>query len=224
MPEKHYGRLGLAKVMAPAIRLARDGFVLSDDEARAFHAKLLEQFPESASDLFSATASFMPGVRRSKAAGPGTHAGTHRGEPGRFYARGKWPPEIAAFEAKNGGNITAADLAAYQCKERIPLVGHYRGYEVLTSPPPSSGGIVLLETLNILSGYDLAKLGADRSPAQIHIITEAFRRAYMDRGDYLGDPDFNHNPLTEMNNPESTAAAWRQDDRRGETFAFSIAA
>jgi gamma-glutamyltranspeptidase/glutathione hydrolase len=117
--------------------------------------------------------------------------------------------EIAAFEAKNGGNITAADLAAYKCKERTPLVGHYRGYEVLTSPPPSSGGIVLLETLNILSGYDLAKLGVDRSPAQIHLITEAFRRAYMDRGDYLGDPDFNTMPLAQMADP-AYAAAWRK--------------
>jgi gamma-glutamyltranspeptidase/glutathione hydrolase len=80
---------------------------------------------------------------------------------------------------------------------------------VLTSPPPSSGGIVLLEILNILSGYDLPKLGADRSPAQVHIITEAFRRAYMDRGDYLGDPDFNTMPLAQMADP-AYAAAWRK--------------
>ena len=131
-----------------------------------------------------------------------------------FY-KGKMAAEIAAFEAANHGLITAADMAAYQVKERTPLVGHYHGLEVLTSPPPSSGGIVLLETLNILSGYDLTKLGPggseskDRSPAQVHYITEAFRRAYMDRGDYLGDPDFNTMPLTEMNNP-AYAAAWRK--------------
>jgi len=81
-------------------------------------------------------------------------------------------------------------------------------YDVITSPPPSSGGIVLLETLNILSGFDLAKAGGDRSPAQVHLITEAFRRAYMDRGDYLGDPDFNTMPLAEMASMKY-AAAWR---------------
>jgi gamma-glutamyltranspeptidase/glutathione hydrolase len=117
--------------------------------------------------------------------------------------------EIAAYEKANNGMITAADLAAYEVKEREPLVGHYRGLEVLTSPPASSGGIVLLETLNILSGYDLAKLGGDRSEAQMHFITEAFRRAYMDRGDYLGDPDFMKMPLKEMANP-AYAAAWRK--------------
>jgi gamma-glutamyltranspeptidase/glutathione hydrolase len=205
--EKHYGRLGLAKVMAPAIRLARDGFVLSDDEARALHAKLLQQFPESHrifqrdGKLYTAGETFkQPDL---------THTLERiAANPDDFY-KGKMAAEIAAFEAKNGGNITASDLAAYECKERTPLVGHYRGYEVLTSPPPSSGGIVLLETLNILSGYDLPKLGADRSPAQIHIITEAFRRAYMDRGDYLGDPDFNTMPLAQMANPKY-AAAWRK--------------
>ena len=93
-------------------------------------------------------------------------------------------------------------------KEREPLLGHYRGLDVLTSPPPSSGGIVLVETLNILAGYDLRQLGADRSPAQIHLITEAFRRAYMDRGDYLGDPDFNTMPLAQMASP-AYARAWR---------------
>jgi gamma-glutamyltranspeptidase/glutathione hydrolase len=117
--------------------------------------------------------------------------------------------EIAAFEKANNGLITAADLAAYQVKERTPLVGHYHGLDVLTSPPPSSGGIVLIESLNILSGYDLAKFGPDRSPGQVHYIAEAFRRAYMDRGDYLGDPDFMKMPLTEMANP-AYAAAWRK--------------
>jgi gamma-glutamyltranspeptidase/glutathione hydrolase len=205
--EKHYGKLGLAKVMAPAIRLARDGFVLSDDEARVFHAKLLEQFPES-HRIFQRDGKFYAGGETFKQPDLARTLERIAANPDDFY-KGKMAAEIAAFEAKDGGSITAADLAAYECKERTPLVGHYRGYEVLTSPPPSSGGIVVLETLNILSGYDLPKLGADRSPAQVHIITEAFRRAYMDRGDYLGDPDFNTMPLTEMANPKY-AAAWRQ--------------
>lgn len=205
--EKHYGRLGLARVMAPAIRLARDGFVLGEEEARSFHAKLLEQFPES-HRIFQRDGKFYAAGERFQQPDLARTLERIAADPEDFY-KGKIAAEIAAFEAKSGGNISAADLAAYECKERTPLVGHYRGYEVLTSPPPSSGGIVLLETLNILSGYDLAKLGVDRSPAQVHVIAEAFRRAYMDRGDFLGDPDFNTMPLTEMADPKY-AAAWRK--------------
>src|SRR6202012_5657201 len=114
--------------------------------------------------------------------------------------------QIADFEKAGGGLITADDLAAYQVKERTPIRGKYHGFDLITAPPPSSGGIVLVEILNILSTYDLPKLGPDRSAAQVHIITEAFRRAYMDRGDYLGDPDFNPPPLKQMANPKYPAA------------------
>ena len=207
MAERKYGRLGLGKVMAPAIRLARDGYVLSDDEARTLHAKLLTQFAES-HRIFQRGGKFYVGGEKFKQPELARTLERIAADPEDFY-KGKMAAEIAAFEAKSGGNITAADLAAYEAKERTPLVGHYHGYEVLTSPPPSSGGIVLLETLNILSGYDLAKLGRDRSSAQIHVIAEAFRRAYMDRGDYLGDPDFNTMPLKQLADPKY-AAAWRK--------------
>ena len=116
--------------------------------------------------------------------------------------------QIADFEQTGGGLITAADLAAYEVKDRKPIMGKYHGYDLITAPPPSSGGIVLVEILNILSTYNLPKLGPDRSAAQVHIITEAFRRAYMDRGDYLGDPDFNTLPLKQMADLKY-AAAWR---------------
>ena len=211
--ERQYGRLGLAKVMAPAIRLARDGYVLDPEVARSFHSALLTQFPASRrkfqrdGNFYKAGATFKQ---------PELAATLERiaASPDDFY-KGKMAAEIAAFEHAHNGLITAADLAAYQVKERMPLVGHYRGLEVLTSPPPSSGGIALLEILNILSGYDLHKLGppgvetGDRSPAQVHYITEAFRRAYMDHADYLGDPDFTTMPLTQMENP-AYAAAWRK--------------
>ncbi len=207
MAERKYGRLGLTKVMAPAIRLARDGYVLSEEEARGFHAELLAQFPES-HRIFQRDGKFYAAGERFQQPDLAHTLERIAANPDDFY-KGKMAAEIAGFEAKNGGNITVADLAAYECKERTPLVGHYRGYEVLTSPPPSSGGIALIEILNILGGYDLRKLGADRSPAQVHIIAEAFRRAYMDRGDYLGDPDFTHMPLKDMANP-AYAAAWRK--------------
>jgi gamma-glutamyltranspeptidase/glutathione hydrolase len=205
--EQHYGRLGLAKVMAPAIRLAREGFVMPEEEARILHGKNLEAFPES-HRIFQRDGKYYEAGETFKQPELASTLERIAADPADFY-KGKLAAQIAAFEAKVGGNITAADLAAYECKERTPLIGHYHGFEVLTSPPPSSGGIVLLETLNILSGYDLKSVGADRSPAQIHLIAEAFRRAYMDRGDYLGDPDFNTMPLKQMADP-AYAAAWRK--------------
>jgi gamma-glutamyltranspeptidase/glutathione hydrolase len=204
--EAHYGRLGLKQVMAPAIRLARDGFVLSEEEARTMHSPLLTRFAASRK-IFQRDGDFYAAGDTFKQPELASTLERIAADPSDFY-KGKMAGEIAAFEAANDGLITAQDLAAYEVKERVPLVGHYRGLEVLTSPPPSSGGIVLLETLNILSGYELAKLGADRSPAQVHLIAEAFRRAYMDRGDYLGDPDFNTMPLQQMADP-AYAAAWR---------------
>ena len=205
--EQHYGRLGLKKVMAPAIRLAKHGYVLDPEIAQGFHSSQLTQFPASRRIYQRNGRFYAPGeVFRQ----PELAATLKRiaAKPSSFY-KGKMAAQIAAFEAAHAGAITATDLAAYEVKERTPLVGHYHGLEVLTSPPPSSGGIVLIETLNILSGYDLPKLGPDRSPEQIHIIAEAFRRAYMDRGDYLGDPDFNSMPLAQMASLDY-AAAWRK--------------
>ena len=206
--ERHFGRLGLPRVMQPAIRLARDGFVLSADEAAALHSSRLEGFPESRR-VFQRNGDFYRSGERFRQPDLALTLERIAANPDDFY-RGRLAQEIAAFETASHGMITAADLASYEVKERTPLLGHYRGLDVLTAPPPSSGGIVLIETLNILSGYDLSRLGPDRSPAQVHILTEAFRRAYMDRADFLGDPDFNpHLPLAQMADP-AYAAAWRR--------------
>jgi gamma-glutamyltranspeptidase/glutathione hydrolase len=210
--ERHFGRLGLARVMAPAIRLASQGFVLTDEEAHTLHSHNLTKFPTSYR-IFQRDGNFyQPGDRLIQPELAATLRTISR-NPASFY-HGAIAKQIAAYEKANGGLISAQDLAHYQVKERKPLVGHYRGLDVLTSPPPSSGGIVLIEILNILSGYDLTHLNGqatpDRSPAQVHTLTEAFRRAYMDRADYLGDPDFNpHMPLAQMANP-AYAAAWRK--------------
>ncbi|MDD2766131.1 MAG: gamma-glutamyltransferase, partial [Opitutaceae bacterium] len=205
--ESHFGRLTLAQVMAPAIRLARDGFILTPEEARMLHAPILTQFPTSRL-IFQRNGNFyQPGdrFRQPQLAATLTRIAA---DPASFY-RGRLAAQIAAFESANHGLITAKDLAAYEVKERTPLLGHYHGYDVLTAPPPSSGGIALIEILNILSAYNLPSLGPDRSPAQVHYITEAFRRAYMDHADYLGDPDFSTIPLTPMASL-AYAAAWRQ--------------
>jgi gamma-glutamyltranspeptidase/glutathione hydrolase len=103
--------------------------------------------------------------------------------------------------------LTPDDLAQYNVVERSPISGKFHNYTVLSAPPPSSGGIVLLSALNILESFDLAKRG-DRSAQSIHLITEAYRRAYMDRSDYLGDPDYNEIPTAQLT-AKPYAEAWR---------------
>jgi gamma-glutamyltranspeptidase/glutathione hydrolase len=204
--QKHFGKLTLAQDMAPAIRFATEGYVLSAQEAQNLHSRNLTHFPSSAR-IFQRDGNFYAAGDTFKQ--PLLAATLQRiaANPDDFY-KGEIAKQIATFEQAGGGLITTTDLAAYEVKDRAPVIGNYHGYEIITAPPPSSGGIVLVEILNILSGYNLPKLGPDRSAPQVHIITEAFRRAYMDRADYLGDPDFTPQPLKQMANP-AYAAAWR---------------
>ncbi|MEI9978866.1 MAG: gamma-glutamyltransferase [Edaphobacter sp.] len=209
--QKHYGKLTLAQDMAPAIRLATEGFVLTDAEARMLqNSRSVARFP-AAAHIYQRDGNFYKEGDTFKQPELAATLTRIAKDPDEFY-HGAMARQIAGAEKAGGGLITAEDLAAYQVKEREPIRGQYRGYDIVTAPPPSSGGIVLIEILNILSGYDLTKLGGaetkDRSAPQVHIITEAFRRAYMDRSDYLGDPDFNNLPLKQMANPKY-AAAWR---------------
>jgi len=204
--EKTYGKLTLKQVMAPAIRLASEGFVLSAEEAHYMALKAVDPFPESRRIFHRDGDRYKEGDRFTQ---PELAKTLTRiaADPSGFY-KGEIAGQMADFIQKNGGLITREDLAAYEVKDRKPLTGSYRGYQIVTAPPPSSGGIVLLETLNILSGYDLAKMG-DRTPQQIHYMVEAFRRSYMDRNEYLGDPDFVTMPLKQMADP-AYAAAWRR--------------
>ena len=204
--QKHYGKLTLTQDMAPAIKLATDGYVLSEAEARALQSRNLTRFPSSAR-IFQRDGDFYKSGDTFKQPELAATLTRISKDPEEFY-KGAMAHQIADFEKAGGGLITADDLAAYQVKERTPIRGQYHGYDIITAPPPSSGGIVLVEILNILSTYNLPKLGPDRSEAQVHTIVEAFRRAYMDRSDYLGDPDFNTLPLKQMANMKY-AAAWR---------------
>jgi gamma-glutamyltranspeptidase/glutathione hydrolase len=115
--------------------------------------------------------------------------------------------QIAAFMQKGGGLITAQDLAGYEVKERRPIHGTYRGYQIISAPPPSSGGITLIETLNMLEGYNLGSLG--RGAQAIHLTVEAYRRAFMDRAQLLGDTDFTTVPVAQLID-KRYAAAWRE--------------
>jgi gamma-glutamyltranspeptidase/glutathione hydrolase len=203
--EQKYGKLTLRQVMGPAIQLARDGYALSWGEARDLHDKYLSQFPESRRIFQRDGNYYQPGeVFRQ----PDLARTLERiaAKPDDFY-RGDLARELAAAVQKGGGLITADDLAKYEVKEREPVRGSYRGYEVISAPPPSSGGTVLIEALNILEGYDLSKLG-DRSALSIHFTTEAFRRAFFDRAEFMGDPDFAKIPVAQLVD-KKYGAAWR---------------
>jgi len=205
--EKNFGKLTLAQVIAPAIKLARDGYALSWEEARDMREdKYLGRFPESRR-IFQRDGNFYkPGevFRQPELARTLERIAS---DPDDFY-HGAMARELAASIQKGGGLITAADLAHYEVKERAPVLGSYRGYEIISAPPPSSGGTVLLEILNILEGYDLAKTG-NRSAVSVHLITEAFRRAFYDRAEFMGDPDFSKIPVAQLID-KRYGAAWRE--------------
>ena len=204
--EKKYGRLDLKRVMQPALRLARDGFVLSNEEADELHDKTLALFPES-KRIFQRDGNFYQAGEFFRQPDLARTLTQIADDPDSFY-HGDLAKEIAKAIRKYGGLISEQDLANYEVKEREPVVGTYHDYTVISAPPPSSGGVALIEALNILEGYNLSRLG-DRSPAEMHLIVEAYRRAYMDRSDYLGDPDFSTMPLKQMMD-KKYASAWRR--------------
>jgi gamma-glutamyltranspeptidase / glutathione hydrolase len=203
--EKKYGKLGLAKVIAPAIKLAEDGFTLSDEEARELHSSGLALFADS-KRIFQRDGRYYEVNEVFKQPELARTLKRIAADPGDFY-HGKLAQELVADLKKGGGLITLDDLAHYEVKEREPVIGVFHNYTIISAPPPSSGGVVLLAALNILEPYDLAKLG-DRTPESMHLITEAYRRAYMDRSEYLGDPDYNTMPVAAMTGTKY-AAAWR---------------
>src|SRR3954469_10826335 len=204
--EKKWGKLGLAKVMAPAIRLAKDGFPLPWEYAREFQSKRLAQFPESRR-IFQRDGKFYQQGEVFKQPELAHTLERIAADPDSFY-HGDLAKEIAKAVQKGGGIITAQDLANYEVKDREPIHGTYRGYDIYSAPPPSSGGIALVETLNILEGWPMADYG-DRSAETIHLTIEAFRRVMMDRADFLGDPDFSQIPVAQLID-KKYAAAWRE--------------
>jgi len=204
--EQKYGKLTLKQVMAPAIKLAREGYALNWEEARDFHDHHLAEFPES-HRVFQRNGDYYKAGEIFRQHDLARTLERIAEKPDDFY-HGALARELAAAMQKGGGLITAADLANYEVKEREPVRGTYRGYDVISAPPPSSGGTVLVESLNILEGYDLAKLG-DRSAQSIHFTSEAFRRAFFDRAEFMGDPDFSRIPVAQLID-KRYAAAWRE--------------
>ena len=124
------------------------------------------------------------------------------------FITARWLKNWPQLSTKGEAWVTAEDLAAYEVKEREPVHGTYRGYDIITAPPPSSGGVALVEILNILEGFDLMKLG-NRSADTIHLEAEAFRRAFDDRAEFMGDPDFSKIPVAQLLD-KKYADAWRE--------------
>jgi len=213
--EQKYGKLTLKQVLAPAIRLAREGYSLNWEEARDFHDKYLAEFAESRRIFQRGGKYYQPGEIFRQ---PDLARTLERiaAKPDDFY-HGSLARELAAAMQKGGGLITADDLAHYEVKEREPIRGTYRGYEIISAPPPSSGGTVLIEALNILEGYDLAKM-EDRSAQSIHYTTEAFRRAFFDRAEFMGDPDFSKIPVAQLID-KRYGTAWRNSIDRDHASA-----
>ncbi|HEY1270980.1 MAG TPA: gamma-glutamyltransferase, partial [Terriglobales bacterium] len=204
--QKKYGKLALERVLAPAIHLARDGFPLAWEDAEDLRDPNLAKFPESRR-IFQQDGKYLqPGelLRQPELARTLERIGKN---PDDFY-HGNMARQLADAVQKGGGLITAEDLAAYEVKEREAIRGTYRGYELISAPPPSSGGIALVEILNILEGYDLTKT-RNRSADSIHLTVEAFRRAFLDRAEFLGDPDFSRIPVAQLID-KKYGAAWRE--------------
>jgi gamma-glutamyltranspeptidase/glutathione hydrolase len=204
--QQHWGKLSLKQVMEPAIRLARDGFVLSYEDAKSFQDSDLAKFPES-HRIFQRDGNYYQAGETFKQPELAKTLKRIADNPDDFY-HGALARELAAAIQKGGGLVTADDLAQYQVKERNAIRGTYRGYEIISAPPPSSGGVALVEILNILEGYDLAKEGAD-SAESIHLTAEAYQRAFFDRAEFMGDPDFSKIPVAQLID-KRYGSAWRE--------------
>ena len=194
-----YGTLARQTVMAPAIALARDGFVLeaADADTLARGAKLLGKDPTAARIFLHPDGTpLRAGERLRQADLAATLQAIADGGPDAFY-KGRIPQAIEAAARAGGGIVTAADLAAYRVDERAPLSCPYRDYQVLSAPPPSSGGTTICETLDILEGYDLRGMGFHAAKS-VHVLTEALRLAFFDRNKYMGDPAFVQMPMNRL--------------------------
>jgi gamma-glutamyltranspeptidase/glutathione hydrolase len=201
-----YGTLTLQAVIRPAIKLAKQGYVLVAGDIRLINDKLTDiQSQPNVAAIFSPHGKpLQAGDRLVQTNLSHTLETIASGGTKAFY-QGTIAEKIVAASKKHGGILTKQDFLDYTVEWLSPIICHYRGYEVISAPPPSSGGITLCEMLNITSGYPLSVLGF-HSPLGSHYILEAMRFAYADRNRYLGDPDFVHNPVDKLLSAEHTKA------------------
>jgi gamma-glutamyltranspeptidase/glutathione hydrolase len=216
------GKFTLADLLAPAIDLAQKGFPIEDDLADSlpFAKERLKRWPSSASIFLNGGEARHEGDRLLQFDLADTLQAIADNGPRAFYT-GRTAERIAAAVRDAGGVMTAEDLKNYRAIERPVVRGRYRGYDIVSMPPPSSGGVALIEMLNILEGYDLGKLG--RSADAFHVMIEAMKRAYADRAVFMGDPDSVKMPLASLT-AKSYAASLRGQIGERATPAAAIRA
>ncbi len=189
------GKLSWRQLVEPARRLAADGFTVTYSLARSLrNAKdYLSPYPETKRIYLKGGKFYNEGEVFRQPDLAATFTRLQQSGPNEFY-EGETARLIAADMKRNNGLMTLEDLRSYEAKERAPLRGNYRGHEIISMPPPSSGGAVLIEMLNILEGFDLKKMEASSSD-RYHLMAEAMRRAFADRAEYMGDSDFVRVPV-----------------------------
>jgi gamma-glutamyltranspeptidase/glutathione hydrolase len=212
---KEQGKLPWKRLVDPAVALARDGFTVTEGLARSLKGAMrgMQKYPASVAQFSKNGTPYEAGetlkqpdlgrtLDRIAAQGP---AGFYQGETALLLEK-----EMLA----NGGLITREDLKNYAAKKRTPVKGTYRGYEVIAMPPASSGGVALIEMLNVLEGYDLPAMGF-ASANTVHLMAEAMKRAYSDRAHYLGDPDFSKDmPIVRLMSKEYAADLRKTIDQK----------
>jgi gamma-glutamyltranspeptidase / glutathione hydrolase len=203
---QRYGSGEWQRLVAPAVALARDGFIMTPFLARSLAGVLpaMERYPASIAAFSRNGTPYEPGERWTQ---PDLARTLERirveGRNG-FYA-GETARLLVEEMQRGGGIVTAEDLMLYQPRERVPLHGTYHGYEVISMPPPSSGGVALIQMLNILEGYDIRGLGHNTAP-YIHLLAETMRLAFQDRARFVADPDFVEVPVQRLTSKEYAAA------------------
>jgi gamma-glutamyltranspeptidase/glutathione hydrolase len=205
--QRKYGKLTRAQVMQPAIKLARDGYILNRGDTDILDTTIAQfkKDPEAARLFLRRDGTpLQPGDRLVQKDLAKTLEAISRNGPDAFY-KGAIPEAVERASKAGGGIITAADFASYKISESAPLSCNYRGYVFVSAPPPSSGGATMCQILNILEGYDMKGLGF-HSAASVHYMTEAMRHSYMDRNTFLGDPAFVKNPLDRLLSKEYAAS------------------
>jgi gamma-glutamyltranspeptidase / glutathione hydrolase len=209
-----YGSMPWERLVYPAMAIAQDGFALHESLARGLerlttrqgaHPATVAAFSRNGTPYAVGDTLRQPDLAKTlNRIMLNRRDGFYRGETARL---------VAEEMRKGGGLITEADLELYQARERAPLRGMYRGYEVITMPPPSSGGVAMLTMLNILEGYDLAAMGHNTTP-YLHHVSEAMRRAFRDRAEYVADPDFVDVPVQRLISKEHAGELRRTIDER----------
>ena len=200
LAHEKYGKAKWAALLDPSVKLARDGFAVTPGLARSLgSAGTLRKFERYPATIQAYTKNGTPYAEGEIMKQPDLANTLERiSQQGRdgFY-KGQTARLLAEEMKRGGGLITEEDLARYQAKERAPVKGTYRGYEIISMPPPSSGGVAMIEMLNILEGFDVKSMGHN-SARHLHHLTEAMRRAYLDRAKFLADPDFAKIPVERL--------------------------